>query len=220
MQTKEKAMEAEINNHQPLNVEQKTTAKSYSRRRCLITVCGTIILLILILSIILLVLALTVFKPKDPKTEIISAALDGISPSVTLPAVRIELNVTLDLKILVRNRNHASFRHGTGKSVLLYRGKQVGEVDIAPGNIPARGSATLPCRLTIEVDKLGSEIAGLIGDVLAGELMVETQTRIPGRLTFLGFIKKHAVAVSVCQFTISVREFKVQSQLCKSKAKI
>ncbi|PON88612.1 Late embryogenesis abundant protein [Trema orientale] len=195
----------------------RRTALKARRRRCLIAVGATIIVLIMVLFVVILVLALTVFKPKEPKTELLSAAVNGVSPRLSFPVIRIELNVTLDLKILVRNRNYASFRHGGGKSVLLYREHQVGEADFFPGNIPARGSATLPCRLTIEVDELGSDLGGLISDVLAGELAMETRTRIPGRVTFLGFIKKHVVAVSVCQFTVGLTDLKVRSQVCKSK---
>lgn len=207
-----------------INKEKSTTTESdqsqerkVQRRRRWIAVGATIIVLILVVFIVILVLALTVFKPKQPQTELVSAAINGVTPRLSLPVVRIELNVTLDLKILVKNRNYASFRHGGGKSVLLYRDHQVGEADFFPGNIPARGSATLPCLLTIEVDELGSDLGGLISDILGGELAIETRTRLPGRVTFLGFIKKHVVAVSVCQFTIGLFDMKIRSQVCKSK---
>lgn len=219
MEATEKAMKTE-RDHQPLNVEEKTADTPRRRRRCAITVCGAIIVLVMVLSVIILVLALTVFKATNPKTEIVSATLDGISPIVSLPAVSIELNITLDLKILVRNKNYASFRHGEGKSLLLYKEKQVGEVAILPGNIRSRGSTTLPCRLTLEVDQFGSELVSLISDVVAGELTMDTQSRIPGKVTFLGFIKKHAVALSTCRFTISISDLKISSQVCKSKAKL
>ncbi|KAL5550348.1 hypothetical protein UlMin_000524 [Ulmus minor] len=194
--------------------------KKKKRKRLCIFAIGAVLVLLLILFIIALILSLTVFKAKEPRTELLSATVDGVSPRVSFPAIRIELNITLDLKILVHNRNRASFKHGAGKSLLLYLGNQVGEAELYPGFIPARGSATLPCRLTIQVDELGSNVAGLISDVLDGELVLETKTRMPGRITFLGFIKKHAVAVSECQLTISITQMEVKSQVCKSKAKI
>lgn len=188
------------------------------RRRCCLIATGVAILLLLAFFIIILILALTVFKMKQPITELQSAKIDGIAPRVTFPAVDIQLNLTLDLQILVKNRNRASFKHGSGKSLLLYRGKQVGVVDIDPGLIPARGSAVLPCRLALQVDELASNLGALIRDVLDGELVMETRTRIPGRVNLLGIFKKHIVATSECQFTVAVLAFKIQSQKCENKA--
>lgn len=188
------------------------------RRRCCLIATVVAILLLLAFFIIILILALTVFKTKQPITELQSAKIDGIAPRVTFPAVDIQLNLTLDLQILVKNRNRASFKHGSGKSLLLYRGKQVGVVDIDPGLIPARGSAVLPCRLALQVDELASNLGALIRDVLDGELVMETRTRIPGRVNLLGIFKKHIVATSECQFTVAVLAFKIQSQKCENKA--
>ncbi|GAU45993.1 hypothetical protein TSUD_187370 [Trifolium subterraneum] len=166
------------------------------------------------------VLALTLFKPKEPITKISSATLQGISPRVTLPVLNIQINVTLDIKIQVENRNRVSFKHGDGTSLLMYKGVEVGDTDIFPGLIPARSSSILPCRLTLEADKLASNMTGFIGDLMGGELSLETVTRIPGRVTFLGFIKKHIVAKSNCQFVFGVPDMEIKSQICKNKAKL
>ncbi|KAL6278363.1 hypothetical protein ACE6H2_021964 [Prunus campanulata] len=189
------------------------------KRFCLIAI-GVVLFLILLLFIIALILALTVFKTRQPRTQILSASVDGVAPRISFPAVQIELNITLDLMILVENRNHASFKHGTGKTFLLYQGNQVGDADLYPGFIPARGNSTLPCRLTLQADRLANNMSNLISDVLGGEFVLETRTRIPGKVTFLGFIKKHAVAVSECQLTIGFPGMKVKRQVCKSKAKL
>lgn len=204
-------------NGQALNIEQIRQKKR--KRRCRIAV-GVTLLIIILVFLIALILALTVFKPKQPRTQVLSATLDGVAPRVSFPAIKIELNITLDLKLLVENKNHASFKHGAGTSYLLYRGKQVGEVQISPGNIRAMGSSTLPCRLTLEVDQFASDLSTLISDVLAGELVINTHTTIPGRVTFLGFIKKHAVALSDCQFTMDVVQMKIKSQVCKQNTKL
>lgn len=195
------------------------TKPNKRKRSCLIAI-GVVLFLILLLFIIALILALTVFKTRQPITQILSASVDGVAPRISFPAVQIELNITLDLMILVENRNHASFKHGTGKTFLLYQGNQVGDADLYPGFIPSRGNSTLPCRLTLQADRLANNMSNLISDVLGGEFVLETRTRIPGRVTFLGFIKKHAVAVSECQLTIGFPDMKVKTQVCKSKAKL
>ncbi|KAI5429027.1 hypothetical protein KIW84_033861 [Lathyrus oleraceus] len=161
------------------------------------------------------VLALTLFKPKQPKTTISSATLQSISP-----AINIQVNVTLDIKIQVENRNRASFKHEDGTSLLMYEGVEVGDTDIFPGLIPARSSTILPCRLVLQADKLASNVTGFIKDLMGGQLSLQTVTRIPGKVTFLGFIKKHIVAVSNCQFVFGVPDMEIKSQICKNKAKL
>lgn len=188
-------------------------------RRCLLVI-GAVLLLLIVLLVVGLVLALTVFKTKDPTTRLVSATLDGVASTLSFPAIQLHLNLTLDLNLLVHNPNHASFKHGQGMSILYYKGNQVGETDIYAGLIPAKGSATLLCRLTLQVDRLASKITSLIEDVMDGQLSLESSTRIPGRVSFLGFIKKHVVALSECQFTFGVPDMKIRTQTCKSRTKL
>ncbi|XP_021299223.1 uncharacterized protein LOC110427908 [Herrania umbratica] len=200
-------------------ISQTKQRQKICKRRCLSVGCVLIICLLLIF-ITLLVLALTVFKAKQPRIKLLSATLDGVSPRITFPVINIQLNITLDLQLLLVNRNHASFKHGSGKSFLSYRGNQFGEADIPPGFIPAMGSTTISCRLTLEVDEMVSNITALVSDVLDGQLVVDTRARIPGRVTFLKLFKKHAVATSECHFTIAVLAFKIRSRECKTKTKL
>ncbi|KAK7374123.1 hypothetical protein VNO80_07549 [Phaseolus coccineus] len=193
--------------------------KKLKRRLCLM-VTGALLLLLIVLVIVAIILALTLFKTKDPRTQLVAATLEGINPRVTFPDIDIQINVTLDLKVQVENRNRASFKHEGGKSVLLYKGKEVGETDIYPGLIPSRGSSILSCRLTLQADELASNLTTFLGDVMGGDISMDTVTRIPGKITFLGFIKKHIVAKSFCQFTVSIPNFKITNQNCKNKAKL
>ncbi|KAJ9185520.1 hypothetical protein P3X46_005147 [Hevea brasiliensis] len=201
------------------NGDQPLPKPRRRRRRCFI-VGGSILLLFFILFIVILILALTVFKAKEPKVQVISASLEGVSPRISFPVINIELNITLNLTLRIQNRNYASFKHGPGKSFILYHAKEVGEVDLDPGVIPSRGSTTTPCRLTIEVDELASNLISLIGDILSGQLVMETRTRIPGRINFLGVFKKHAVAKSACEFTFAFPAMKIKNLKCKSKTKL
>ncbi|KAL5058379.1 hypothetical protein RYX36_029983 [Vicia faba] len=185
---------------------------------CITCFC-IVLLLLLILVTVSVVLALTIFKPKQPKTTISSATLQSISPRLTLP-IDIQINVTLDIKILVENRNRASFKHEDGTSLLMYKGVEVGDTDIFPGLIPARSSTILPSRLVLQADKLASNMTGFVEDLHGGQLSLQTVTRIPGKITFLGFIKKHIVAVSNCQFVFGVPDMEIKSQICKNKAKL
>ncbi|XP_077237292.1 uncharacterized protein LOC143878963 [Tasmannia lanceolata] len=189
------------------------------RRRCRIVV-GITFLIVVILLVIVLILALTVFKSKDPTTTLLSASVQGVAPRVTLPAIRIELNITLDLKILVHNPNHASFKHGQGQSFVLYRTIQVGDLDIPPGRIPASGSENITTRLTVEAGNLISDVGQLISDVMAGEVGFDVRTRIPGRVTFLGIFRRHAVAFSECHVAIGFPSLSIRRQECRHHTKL
>ncbi|GLU17805.1 hypothetical protein SLE2022_341580 [Rubroshorea leprosula] len=185
------------------------------KRRCCLIIGGVVLLCLILFSVIVLILALTVFKVKEPRSQLLSTAIRGVAPSFYSR----QLNITIDLKLRIENRNRASFRHGTGKTLLLYQGNQVGETDIYPGAIPAMGSTDLSCLLTLQVDKIASNIEAMMQDVFDGEIEMETQARIPGRVT-LWFIKKHIIAKSDCRLTIAVPTFNVQKQTCKTTAKL
>jgi cobalamin biosynthesis protein CbiG len=70
------------------------------------------------------------------------------------------------------------------------------------------------------VDEMATHISALISDVLQGQLVIETRTRIPGRVSFLKIFKKHAVATSDCRLAIAIPSMKIQSQECESKTKL
>ncbi|GAB4856199.1 hypothetical protein Ancab_014124 [Ancistrocladus abbreviatus] len=190
------------------------------RHRCLVVV-ATVLFLVLTIFIVALILALTVLRPKEPRTEIISVALEGVAPRVSFPAIRVELNVSLNISILVQNRNHATFRHDSGETLLQYRGNQVGDAQLDPGVIPAMGSSTMGCRLTVEADRFGSgsNLMSLLSDITEGQLPMETNTRIPGKMSFLRIFKKHVVSTSYCQIVIGIPNFKIKSQDCKQGIK-
>lgn len=190
-----------------------------SRRRCCFIAFGVFIFLLL-LFVVVLVLALTVFKRRDPETQLLSATLDGISPRITFPTIQVQLNITLNLVLLLKNRNHVTFSHGPGQSILIYRGRQVGEADLPPGTVPAMQSSKVTSKLVLQMEKMAADMGNVVSDVLAGKIVMSSQTTIPGRITALKIIKKHVVTTSECQFTIGIPSMKIQSQECKYKTKL
>ncbi|KAK1321574.1 hypothetical protein QJS10_CPA03g00021 [Acorus calamus] len=60
----------------------------------------------------------------------------------------------------------------------------------------------------------------LATDVLSGGVGFDINTRLPGRVNFLGIIKRQAVAVTECHIVVGFPRLKVQSQECKSRTKI
>ena len=187
------------------------------RRRFLWACGGAVAAVVVLTTVAGLVLGLVVFKPRQLETELQSTAVDGVSPRVTFPDIQVEINVTLSLDFLVHNPNRVAFNHGAGKAAIFYRGRQVGDADVAPGRIPSRGSAHLYTRLTVEAERFMTDPAGLVRDILAGRLELDSSTRIPGRVSFLGFIHRHVVVVTDCHVIMSFPPVHVDNQNCRQR---
>ncbi|XP_021723380.1 uncharacterized protein LOC110690801 [Chenopodium quinoa] len=206
------------------NTQETATAPPLShpkqrRRRCKFAVLATLLLLLAII-IVGIILGVTVFKVKPARTQVASASLEGVAPRISFPAIKVELNITLNLTLLIQNRNHASFKSDQGEGVLLYQGDRVGDTQLHPGLIPARGTSTLICLLTVEVDRFAnSGLTSLFSNIADGELRLETKTRIPGRVTILKIFHKHIVSASDCQIVIGFPDLKIKSQDCKNHNK-
>ncbi|CAM8981076.1 unnamed protein product [Rhodiola kirilowii] len=207
----------DIEEEQPLH--RKTNHTKSNKRRCLIAL-GVIIFIIFLLFVIALILALTVFKTRDIQTKLISATVEGVSPRVTFPSINIQLNITLSLQISVNNRNYASFRHDDGKSLLVYENVQVGDADIEPGLIRARGATVIVYRLRLQVDELADKLDMLLRDVVDGELVMHAQTRIPGKVRFLGLFERRVVTLSDCELVMNILEMKLVRQDCKQRTRL
>ncbi|XP_074559633.1 uncharacterized protein LOC141815580 [Curcuma longa] len=189
------------------------------RRRCIC--CLVCLLVLVLLAAAAVALALTIFKVRDPSTDLVSVRVLGVSPRISFPVVAIRLNITLDLAVRVNNPNYASFAHSAdGHTRLLYRGAEIGDAAVAPGRIPARGSETIHLATALEVDRFATEIAPLIQDVLAGAVPIDAEARLPGRVTVLGFVKLHAVATSRCHVVLEVANLTVSSQECTHSTRL
>ncbi|XP_068668978.1 uncharacterized protein [Aristolochia californica] len=190
-------------------------------RRCrFCPFCIALALLLLTLLIVSLILAFTLFKHRDPQVTLLSATVDGVAPRLTLPVTSVNLNVSLRLSLHVYNPNRVAFKHHPGKSVVLYNGTQVGEADVAPGSVAARGSENIGVNLTVEADKFLPDVSRLIGDIMAGEIDMEAYTRVPGRLNVMGIFKRNMVAISECQFGIGIPDVRIRKQDCKHQTKM
>lgn len=198
-------------------------SKLKQRRKSAIICLATLLLVIILLALLVFILGVTAFSVREPRTQLVSASLEGVSPKLSFPMIKIELNITLNLTLLVQNRNRfASFKSGPGRTVLLYQGNQVGQAQVDPGLIPAKGTATLYSILTLELDRFAqpSGLESLVRDVMAGELAMEAKTRIPGRVKLLGVFRKHMVSNSDCQFVFGFPDLKIKSQDCKNHNKL
>ncbi|CAA7406162.1 unnamed protein product [Spirodela intermedia] len=191
------------------------------RRRRLAWACGLFLLLLVILGTVALVLALVVFKIREPTATLNSVTLKRIASQLSLASFTLQLNLTLHLDLLIHNPNRASFSYGSGDTAVLYRGISVGQGNVQPGRIPARGDAHLAVNLTVDAARFAGDLPGLTQDLIAGRLELDTSTRIPGRVSFLGFIKRRALVLSGCEFVIGgLPQPKILEQQCRQKTEL
>ncbi|KAG0469100.1 hypothetical protein HPP92_018428 [Vanilla planifolia] len=187
------------------------------RRLRPLLLCLLVLLLLLFAAVLTLALLL---RPHSPRIQLVSTTVSGISPSLSLPALRLSLNLTLTLDILVYNPNRASFSHATGTTALFYRSAHVGDADVLPGRIPSRGSAHVALEMTVDGTRLAAEAGNLLADAIAGEVALEANARIPGRVRILGLIRHHAVAESDCHVVIGFPNLRVKRQDCSHHTKL
>lgn len=196
-------------------------SKQRQRRKATIICLATTLFLILLVALVGFILSVTVLRLRQPRTQLVSASLEGVAPKLSFPVMKLELNVTLNLTLLVHNQNHASFKCGLGRSVLLYQGKEVGEAELNPGLIPAKGTATMCSNLILEVGRFAdSGLASVFRDVMAGQIAMASKTRILGRVNLLGIFQKHVVTSSDCQFVVGFPDLNIKSQDCKYHNKL
>uniref|UniRef100_A0A0C9QMZ1 TSA: Wollemia nobilis Ref_Wollemi_Transcript_19987_1306 transcribed RNA sequence n=1 Tax=Wollemia nobilis TaxID=56998 RepID=A0A0C9QMZ1_9CONI len=189
------------------------------RRRPIGCCCGIMVGFTLVLAIVCIILAVTVFKVRNPRVTVNSVAVDGFHVKVDLMGFKLDANVTLDLNLSVKNRNKASFKFGNSTAQLYYRGTNVGEALIPAGKINA--DETINMNTTVKIDAGRLILNGhLMGDVSSGIFPLSTFTRISGRVNVLNIFKHHAVSSSFCNVSIAISNGTVVNEHCSDSLKL
>lgn len=183
------------------------------RRLILISVAA-----VLALGLLILILALTVFRVRAATTTVTAIHLSGFHAGFNALSLSVDLNVTLDLAITATNPNHASFKYTEGSAELFYREILVGEAVVPPGEIAAEGIVHTDVVLVVIADRLigNSEV---YSDVASGLVKMKTETRIPGKVTVVGFVTLSMVLYTSCDVIISVVDQTVQNTNCSFRTK-
>ncbi|KAK0584720.1 hypothetical protein LWI29_017612 [Acer saccharum] len=182
-------------------------------------ICMGILVGIIVIIIIVVILAFTVFKAKRPVIQIDSIALDDLSVSLDIARLRVNINVTVDTDISVKNPNKVGFNYAPTSALLNYKGQLIGEVPIPAGKISAGETAGMNLTLTLMADRLLSN-SDLYSDVLSGALPMNTYTKISGKVSILNVFKVHVVSSSSCDFTVNISNRTVGDRQCKYKTKL
>lgn len=189
------------------------------RGRKLRNLCVGLTVVVVVIIILIVILAFTVFKPKHPVSTIDSIALDDLSLSMDIAALRIHLNVSLDVDLSIRNPNKVGFKYSNSSALLNYRGKLVGEAPIPAGKISSGETSPMNLTLTLMADRFLSD-SQLISDATAGELPLNTFVKLSGKVIVFSIFKFHLVSTTSCDFTVFIPNRSVGNQQCQYKTKL
>lgn len=178
-----------------------------SRRRCLIWCGGCCGATVVILGLLALILALTVFKVKDPELSLNALYLDNIDAGFRDPSnglgTLLSVNATITADMSIKNPNAASFRFANSSTEIAYNGDVLGVAYVPAGNAKAHRTARMNVTVEVLADKLSSH-PNITTDIFGGDLRLSSFTEIGGRVNVLGIYKKHLDLQLRCNLTIAV----------------
>ncbi|KAJ7961024.1 Late embryogenesis abundant protein [Quillaja saponaria] len=177
--------------------------------------CGVIIGIVLLIVI----LAFTVFKAKRPVNTVDSVTLQDLNVGLDVTRLRVDLNLTLDVDLTVKNPNKVGFKYSNTTALLNYKGQLIGEAPIPEDKISAGEKKGMNLTLTILADRLLSN-SELYSDVLSGKLTMNVMVRIKGKVNILSIFKIHVVSSSSCDVTINLSNRSIADQVCQYKTKL
>ncbi|MFS7976451.1 putative Late embryogenesis abundant protein, LEA_2 subgroup [Helianthus anomalus] len=188
-----------------------------NRRKCICI--STTLTTLLAIALLILILALTVFKTKKPITTVNSVTINDINATINLIPLKISINISLDIKISVKNPNKIGITYHNSSAALMYKGRDVGNVPIPAGKIGSGDTKQMKLTLTVFADRLLSDV-DVYGDVISGNFMLSSYTRIYGKVRVLNLFNIHVSSTSTCDLKIDVLNRKIVYQRCHYKNKV
>ncbi|KAF8727338.1 hypothetical protein HU200_018940 [Digitaria exilis] len=184
------------------------------RRRRSLCCCGCCVTTVVIVGVVILVLALTVFKVKNPHLTVNAVWLTAISagPSGSgvvgpggsgIARAPVAANATLTADVSIKNPNAAAFKFSRTETDVYYKGQTV-SVAYAPAG---RVGADRTVRMNVTVDLLADRIARAMngtGLVFGQEYGLDTYTEINGTVSVLGIVKKDIEIKLNCSVVVAL----------------
>ncbi|XP_020239489.1 NDR1/HIN1-like protein 6 [Cajanus cajan] len=191
--------------------------KGSACKRCITCLLITFSIVIAIV-LVAVILTLTVFKPKQPVTSVDAITIQDMSTGMDLFKMRIDLNVTLEVDVSVKNPNKFGFRYYDGNAKLNYGGELIGEAPLPNGEIAPEETKGVNFTLTVMADRLLSN-SQVTRDAASGSLPLNAVVSMTGEV-LLGFIRFHLGSTASCDFTVMLSNNTVVVNECLYKTKI
>lgn len=173
------------------------------KRRGVLFCCGCCGVAVVVLGFVALVLALTVFKVKDPVLTMNSIHVDGVHFGLGTPDHPASFNATLTADVSIKNPNVASFKFRNSTTEFYYSGQTVG-VAYVPGSMV---SADRTVRVNVTVDVMADRVARLknmTDDIIGGSLNMTSYTEISGKVNLFGVFRRELDLFLNCSMTIEL----------------
>ncbi|XP_008805654.2 uncharacterized protein LOC103718555 [Phoenix dactylifera] len=183
-----------------------------SRRRLICCVSCTAFVVVAI-AVVLAIIALTVYKVKDPVMTMNSVYVKNLNINLTSPHAA---NMTVVADVSVNNPNAASFRFGESTTALYYRAREIGVAYGPSGTAGARKTFRLNVTVDVMADRLLAD-PDLLVDLVGGKLDLTTSTKVGGRAKIFLIIKHHADVMMNCSMTLAVSNQTILAQSCTQR---
>ncbi|KAF3653958.1 hypothetical protein FXO38_15387 [Capsicum annuum] len=203
-----------VENEEGVNYTSATSntelSKKRRRRRCVkcFACCGVTTVIV---GIVILILALTVFKAKDPKIRMNSIRFEGLSFLTRSSNLQPNLNITVVADISIKNPNSVSFKFRAATAGVSYSDRVIAEALIPRGSARARRTLRMDVSVTVMTEKLVG-IPRLTNDLIAMELPISMSTNINGRVN-LGLFKKSVGVRMNCNMVIDLQRQQVKGNM-------
>ncbi|XP_062186036.1 uncharacterized protein LOC133889579 [Phragmites australis] len=176
------------------------------KRRCLLCCCGCCATSVVILGIVILVLALTVFKVKDPILTMNRVTLEGVDGGLGTQQHPVSVNATLNADISIKNPNVASFRFERSETDFYYAGETVGVAYAPDGEVGADRTVRMNVTLDVLADRISPNVTAT--DLIFGQnYNLTSYTEITGRVNVLGIYKRDLDIKMNCSIMLEVGAF-------------
>ncbi|KAK1282118.1 hypothetical protein QJS10_CPB22g00020 [Acorus calamus] len=187
----------------PTMVDQYAAGSLYRRHRRSVLCGGCCLSTLVIVGVVVLILALTVFKVKDPELTLNSITIDNLNVDPLTSNSLVSVNATLRTDVSIKNPNHASFRFGNSTTNFYYEGDTVGVAYAPSGKASAQKTLRMNVTVNVLIDQVASD-SRLRRDLLNGSVNLTSYTELGGRVNVLGIVKKHIDIALNCSMTMDL----------------
>lgn len=210
------------------DVEVARPHKPSKRRRYAVRCCACCGATVVVLGLVVLILALTVFKVKDPVMTMNSVAVEGVDVGLGEQNRPLSINATVTADLSIKNPNAASFRFRNSTTEFYFQGQTVGLAYAPSGTAKAHRTVRMNVTVDVFADRVMAAAAAypnvtlgaLLGNVVSIDL--RSYTAVSGRVSVWGIYKRNLDVRMNCTMTLeyvmSVRQ-DITNKVCKAAVK-
>ncbi|KAG8086158.1 hypothetical protein GUJ93_ZPchr0010g10705 [Zizania palustris] len=178
------------------------------KRRRVLCCCGCCVTTLVVIGIVILVLAVTVFRVKDPRITMNGVWLTALSTgpgggSGGGVTGNVATNATLTADVSVKNPNIAALRFSRSATDVYYKGQTISVAYVPAGKVGADRTVRMNVTLDLLADRLVQVLNGT-GLILGQEYDLSTYTEMNATVKVLGIYKKDIEMTMNCSVVLEV----------------